>query len=527
MQLGGGSKQRWWLGGSLGMAAAVAAVLITFGVPQAAGGCGGASMPDEAGTGPSYTPQEGDEHWDAANDPAKFGQVLEYKLDALPMKGEAKTIPWTGSYWPVANDNINFRWDGNNDSPAAKYSKAFKVAGVEDAVSKSNGVDGQIASGAKACTSNSQCSSDNGEICARRQGKTSGACIPTWFGICHGWTPASILFPEPKHAVVKNGVTFKVMDLKALASFVMTETDTKFVSLRCDTTNRANGMNFDKYKRPSDAACRDPGSPGTMHVLMSNFLGKLGRAFAEDRTMDAEVWNQPIRGYRILEKREVSAQDANKLIGVKADPGPSVQKTGTVTKGQWGHQDPVAVVGGTAWKASISGSGDADLYVQFDAQPTAAKYACRPFKNGSTESCSGTVPATATKMFVSVFGKGDTSGFTLKFSTGGAISTTYQFERNPAPVKFAYIKAEMDYISESSPDADGYITPHINDFTSTDSYEYILELDKDGKITGGEWVGSSKEVHPDFFWLPLKASAASVSNIKYADVKALMDASIK
>jgi hypothetical protein len=85
----------------------------------------------------------------------------------------------------------------------------------------------------------------------------------------------------------------------------------------------------------------------------------------------------------------------------------------------------------------------------------------------------------------------------------------------------------MDYISESSPDTDGYMTPHINEFTQTDYYEYILELDKDGKITGGEWVGNSKEVHPDFFWLPLKASAASVANIKYADVKALMDASIK
>jgi hypothetical protein len=319
------------------------------------------------------------------------------------------------------------------------------------------------------------------------------------------------------------------MDLKALASMVMTQTDTKFVSMRCDTANRANSMNFDKYHRPTDAACRDPGSPGTMHVLMANFLGKNGRSFAEDRTMDSEVWNQPIRGYRVVDKREVSAQEANKLIGVKADPGPSVQKTGTVTAGQWGHQDPVAVAPGAAWKASISGSGDADLYVQFDAQATSSKYACRPFKKGSSESCSGTVPAGASKLFVSVFGNpaAASSTFTLKVSTGAAIPTAYQFERSPAPARLVYVKSEMDYISESSPDADGPMTPHINEFTRTDLYEYILELDSAGRITGGEWVGSSKDVHPDFFWLPLKASATSVSGIKYANVKALMDASIK
>ena len=86
-------------------------------------------------------------------------------------------------------------------------------------------------------------------------------------------------------------------------------------------------------------------------------------------------------------------------------------------------------------------------------------------------------------MFVSVFGKAATSTFTLKYSTGGAISTTYQFERSPAPAKLVYIKAEMDYISESSPDADGPMTAHIDEFTQTDHYEYILELDSQGQAS--------------------------------------------
>ncbi|MGZ6142413.1 MAG: hypothetical protein ACXWLM_03690 [Myxococcales bacterium] len=515
MQLG--SRRRWFLGGSLGMAAAVIAVLFTFGVPQAQGGCGGATPDDELSN-------EDNEVWNAANNPAIFSSALEYHLDKLAAKGEAKSIPWTGSYWPTAYDNINYRWDGaNSDSPAMKYQKAFGGTNVEDLVSKYHGIDSMTSSAA--CTTNSQCSKSDGEICAKRTGKTSGRCIPTWFGICHGWTPAAILFPEPRHPVVKNGVTFKINDLKALASLAHDKTSTKFISLRCDATNRANGMNFDKYGRPTDDACRDTNA-GSFHLLIANFLGK-GKAFAEDRTLDSEVWNQPLRGYRVLEKREVSAQEANKLIGVKADPGPVIKKTGTVTQGQWGHQDPVDVSAGQAFKVVMSGSGDADLYVQFDAQADALKYFCRPFKKTSGETCSGVVPAGKSKLFVSVLGKAATSTFTLQVSTGAQISTTYQFNR--AAAKLVYLKVDVDYISEESPEDDGYMTPHIDNYTQTDHYEYILELDAQGRVTGGEWVGESKEVHPDFLWLPIKASAPSVAGgaIKYADVKALMEASVK
>ena len=58
---------------------------------------------------------------------------------------------------------------------------------------------------------------------------------------------------------------------------------------------------------------------------------------------------------------------------------------------------------------------------------------------------------------------------------------------------------------------------------------YVLELDANGRIVGGEWVGESKQAHPDFLWLPLKASGTTVAGgaIKIADVKALMAASVK
>jgi len=52
----------------------------------------------------------------------------------------------------------------------------------------------------------------------------------------------------------------------------------------------------------------------------------------------------------------------------------------------------------------MTGSGDGDLYVQFGAAPTTTSYACRPYTNGSAETCSLTVPSGATSAFVSVRG---------------------------------------------------------------------------------------------------------------------------
>ena len=76
---------------------------------------------------------------------------------------------------------------------------------------------------------------------------------------------------------------------------------------------------------------------------------------------------------------------------------------------------------------------------------------------------------------------------------------------------------------------DGYLTPHIDSYTQTDHYEYVLELDAAGKIIGGEWVGEARYTHPDFLWLPIKSSVATVAGgkISYDEVKKLMAASIK
>ena len=467
---------------------------------------------------------EDDEVWSAAGNPAIFGTGLEYRLANLPAKGEAKVIPWAGSYWPTASDDINYRWAGvNSDSAAAKYGNAFGVAGVEDAVSANHGIDSMTWS--KSCTQDAECDSAKGEACAKRTGKTQGRCIPTWFGICHGWTPAAILMPEPRHAVTKNGVTFQVNDLKALASLAHDRTNSNFVSLRCEL-GRTNGMEFDKYGRPVDESCRDSNA-GTYHILLSNYLGMRGQAFAEDRTVDSEVWNQPLRGYRVTQQTTVTAQAANRLIGVPAEGGSTTQKSGTLAKGAWLQLPTVTAAAGQSYSVKMTGTGDADLYVAFRAPASAGNHACRPYASGSVEECSGVVPAGASHIYVSVNGYADSSNFSITTSSGGQVPVTYVF--NALAKTLVYVKAEVDYIGESAPETDGYLTPTINAYTRTDRYEYVLELDAAGRINGGEWVGPSKQAHPDFLWLPTSVGGSTVAGgkIAYADVKALVDASVQ
>lgn len=58
------------------------------------------------------------------------------------------------------------------------------------------------------------------------------------------------------------------------------------------------------------------------------------------------------------------------------------------------------------------GSGDADLYVRFGSQPTSSSYACRPYKNGNTESCAISNPSVGT-WHIGVYGYSAYSGVTL------------------------------------------------------------------------------------------------------------------
>ena len=474
-----------------------------------------AANPAGEGCGEAFAPEA--EEINAANNPDIFSLGLERRFDRLPQKGEAKKIPWPGSYWPTSQDSINVKWAGpGTDSPVAKYQKAFGVSGnLEDTVSRAYGIDSQR--GQKACRESSECNSSLGETCARRDGAASGRCIPSWFGLCHAWAPAAILEPEPIKDVTENGVTFRVSDLKALTTFVYNAVETRFLSQRCDASGSANEIPRDGSGRPTDTSCRDT-NPGAFHIVVGNFLGLKGQSFVEDRTYDAQVWNQPMRGYEVRESREVTQKEAMDLIESKKDE----------TDPEICDPDCTRSVPQDMNKVEFSVEGLGDGIVEYTLELSVAgtrqtiqdkvangewrRYGPFDVKPGDAVSARIDGPM----MYEAILRE--------QFRPMPGLTRAYAFNRNAR--KLVYVSLTSSYISESRSDESGNLASTIDRYTRRDNYQYILELNGNGEIIGGEWAGGSHHDHPDFLWLPVRQNAGSISGVSYEKVKDLLNRSL-
>lgn len=463
-------------------------------------GCQGPPAPAEAPVGNSKAAMR----WTPADAPSLFDDDLEYRLSELPREAEAEQVPWAGHYWPIYRDGLNDAWAGEGTlSPAAKYAEAFDVDGLPEMVSRMTGVEGHQSR--TACETDDQCNDEIGEVCAKRSGEDSGRCIPTWWGVCHAWAPAAILFPEPKVPVTRNGVTFEVNDLKAFVTMMAEAVEVKFVSKRCNQDAQdEDAIEYDEYGRPDpNGDCIDT-NPATFHTLLGNYIGLRGQSFVEDRTYDDEVWNQPLRGYRVTHLEEIDSRQANGLVGVTAEGAVNDRHEGTAHRAQWTHYDAITLQAGERLTAQMTGNGDADLYVRLGAQPTTGSYTCRPYSSSSNENCAVDAEV-ETQVFVSVRGYAAESTFALEIQGGGAVPADYRF--NDDAVRFYHVRTEVDYIAESPRTAGGFLGNEIDQYTGTDHYEYVLEADAEGRLIGGEWVGTSKTDHPDFLWLPVSVNA--------------------
>jgi V8-like Glu-specific endopeptidase len=86
---------------------------------------------------------------------------------------------------------------------------------------------------------------------------------------------------------------------------------------------------------------------------------------------------------------------------------PTVQTAqfgGSLNRNETRSHGPLTVVPGSTFRAVMSGSGDADLYVRFGSAPTTSAFDCRPYLTGSAEECTLTVPAGQTQAFLAVRG---------------------------------------------------------------------------------------------------------------------------
>lgn len=294
-------------------------------------------------------PPDGDgkgDAWDYTNDPARLANRLNYRLTELPRTGKldkpvwasryphavgVAPVAWADTYWPSAELSTNNRWvNRNTKSPLEKYDAAFNnAAGCElqpdthcGPTAKAkwdtyftcagpaakwhmknfqtinhmfDGVNNDGKGGVDDCSS----SDDEGP-----QG---------WWGLCHAWSPAALLEPEPQKAVTYGGQTFEVADIKGLIQTVYDRTDALMLGGRC------NGERVEHNGTVSaNEECQDANA-GAVHVVLTNFLGINDMAVIEDRTASGEVWNQPIVGYNVTQQEKVTATRANQCVGGTGD----------------------------------------------------------------------------------------------------------------------------------------------------------------------------------------------------------------
>lgn len=393
----------------------------SFIAPLLVAGCG---QPEEAPPGDDLVPVlEGEDGkadaFDSRTDPRALlslvNNVGTLRADTLVPAGSVgravsvpdDSKPYSDTYWPMTSNGINMRWQGQGElAPSEKYAKLFLSAEqgkqMTDWIQKNHGKDVPGVQG--------------------------------WFGICQGWTGASIneKMPLKKIAVKKytysgrtylglcsaaeiaqpNGpcVSFETGDLTGLLAESYSAADARFVGYRCDTA--AVNFRYDGSGRIQQPNCRS--NAGTLFLAATNFIGKGQRAFAINAVNNDEVWNQPAFSYTISRYDTVSEADAAKAV---------------------------------------------------DATKT-------------------------------------------------------RYEWNTAARGFRRVTLTLTWAVESY----GPPTGQPQTRSAGKTYDMIVELDASGNVIGGEWIGSSKNDHPPFFWAPV-AAGTEVPYLRPSYVRALVSLS--
>lgn len=480
--------------------------------------------------------------WNWRNDPRHFRTVLNYNFDDLPLEGRTNDTPWTASYWPYYQDGLLARWqdrrgmDAESEyrglSPAEKYDIAFNgwtppegfdalkpfdadtcefdqeyydslgPAGTWTHRNKglwavTNGVDddGDGVADADECQQNT----DSGEY--------DFDSIETWWGICHAWAPAALMEPEPLGAVTRNGVTFDVSDLKGLIIQQWDRASAHMVGGRCNDKE----FERDENGRVTNEECRDLNA-GSWHVIVTNFIGLNKKGFVIERTTNYEIWNQPLFGYKIDEQREITLQEAHRLLKIEDDGG-----TGEFVQG--------VEVGTNEAQAILAFANEATLEqldddARLDARAARNIVMYRDGADGQLgtedDNLFDDLAELADISYVGESAFGDLMAYAL---ANGYSPQVYEY--NPEAERFVEVRMTTDWVAEQHQSADRTDTI-IDRYTHHDTYHYILELSAEGEVIGGEWVGESNINHPDFVWLPTRAISGN-PNIDIDEVRDMIE----
>jgi hypothetical protein len=194
-----------------------------------------------------------------------------------------------------------------------------------------------------------------------------------WWGHCNGWASYAVAEPlgAPKRDIrvrVENDqivecvedpqaegcMLWRMGDIEALMSELYFSDQATVSGVRCNTM--PDEMERDEYGRPVDPACRDL-NPGSFHAAVVGFFNRGARhlvtgeqeakpAFIIDHDYANEVWNFPLYRYEVLDDVEVTAEEANELVGANGTSyvfNPAAQSFRRIKLAYWMISDDVPI----------------------------------------------------------------------------------------------------------------------------------------------------------------------------------------
>jgi transglutaminase elicitor len=229
---------------------------------------------------------------DTYNRPERLGGFYERSFAALPTRGSASRVPWTGTYWPKFKGGITHRWQTDEAHTYLLHSldRLRTMSRLEVArLSPSEKYDIYVGNYDYPLTTREK---------ARNHPHT-----PSWQGYCHGWAPASINYSEPAPITVTNSdgivIDFGASDVKALLSLFQGEVIQAERYTDSQLPYRKPVLTVGSLTRRNDPLLSEVAdtNPGAFHLVLANKLGKRGESFVIDATTTSEIWNHPVHAF--------------------------------------------------------------------------------------------------------------------------------------------------------------------------------------------------------------------------------------
>jgi subtilisin-like proprotein convertase family protein len=403
-----------------------------------------------------------DDAWDSVSDPNRFGGTLNYRLADLPRNGRAATGAWPSSYFPTYEDSVNVRWNNGRFSPAELYDMAF-----------------------------------------------------------NGWTPPEgfdALRPfEPRNCDADHWDPEYYDQLGPLARLVSR-----------DMGNRAARDGRDSDGDGQVDECDDMDGVATWWGLCHAWVPA---SMLEDEPQRAVTHNGVTFEVGDLEALLILAYNRSSanMIGGRCNLFSSREEMATVR----GCRLPeVEAREGDA--RPVCSQAQLDQYViRRDEHGRAEQSECRDTNAGSFHVIMTNYLGLMQRPFaydrtydfevwnqpIVAFEVTNMQPITVARANELLGMTGDTYTPNTEAAELFEVYANLTYITESHASRQ---PAQQSRYERRDYYTYIVEVDADGDIIGGEWTGNSRSQHPDFLWDPARRTSSSVANLDLENVRMLI-----